>query len=111
MAVITEDGDDGLTILDRVTASLQSRGEEAALEHTGGGIYCIRLSIRGDRWMYWGTADAVWGCDIYRGDDLLDAKFLDGVPVSADNIEQAASAIVAFTIDLRGDDAAPASAG
>jgi hypothetical protein len=111
MAVITEDGDDGLTILDRVTAALQSRGEEAALEHTGGGIYCIRLTIRGDRWMYWGTADAVWGCDIYRGDYLLDAKFLDGVPVSADNIEQAASAIVTFTNEVRGSPAGSASVG
>lgn len=89
------------TILDQVTLSLQSKGERAELHHTGGGIYCIRLPIKGEEWMYWGTSDEVWGCDIYKGDNYLDSEYLDDVPVSSDNIPQAADAIIAFTNNLR----------
>jgi hypothetical protein len=90
-----------MAILDQVTLALQAKGERAELEHTGGGIYCIRVPIRGDEWMYWGTADEVWGCDIYKGDDYINSEELDGVPVSAENIPQAADAIIAFTNNLR----------
>lgn len=90
-----------MVILDRVTQALQAKGEQAELEHTGGGIFCIRVSIRDDAWVYWGTADEVWGCDIYKGDDYLDSEYLDGVPVSSDNIPQVADAIIAFTNNLR----------
>lgn len=93
--------DDDITILDRVTQALQANGEQAELEHTGGGIFCIRVPISGDEWMYWGTADDVWGCDVYKGEVYLDSASLDRVPVSSDNIPQAADAIVAFTKSLR----------
>lgn len=93
--------DEDIAILNQVTLALQSRGENAELEHTGGGIYCIRVPIRDEEWMYWGTSDEVWGCDIYKGEDYLDSASLDGVPVSADNIPQAADAIINFTNDLR----------
>lgn len=97
----TDEHGDDLSILERVTQALRSRGEEAALEHTGGGIYCIRLPIRGDRWMYWGTADAEWGCDIYEGEGHAGSEHLEGVLVSAANIDQAADSIIAFTNRLR----------
>lgn len=90
-------GGDDLPILELVTQALRSRGEDATLEHTGGGIYCIRLPVIGDEWMYWGTAYEVWGCDIYRGEEHVDSASLEGVPVSADNVGAAAEAIVEFT--------------
>jgi hypothetical protein len=90
-----------LAILNQMTLALQSRGEKAELEHTGGGIYCIRLPIRGAEWMYWGTADEVWGCDIYKGEDFVASEFLDKVPVSISNIPRAADAILDFTNHLR----------
>ena len=101
MAEQTKERNEELAILDQVTLALQSKGEKAELEHTGGGIYCIRLPIRGEEWMYWGTSDEVWGCDIYKGEDYLNSEYLDGVPVSVNNIPQAADAITAFTNNLR----------
>ena len=102
MSETPNEQNEDLLILDQVTLALQSKGEQAELEHTGGGIYCIRLPIRGDEWMYWGTSDVVWGCDIYKGEEYLNSKYLDKVLVSADNTSQVADAIMAFTISLRG---------
>ncbi len=93
--------DEDMAILDQVTLALQSKGEPVELHHTGGGIYCIRVPIRGEEWMYWGTSDEVWGCDIYKGEDFVDSAYLDAVPVSTNNIPQAADAIIAFTNNLR----------
>lgn len=101
MSETPHEQNEDLLILDQVTAALQSKGERAALEHTGGGIYCIRLPIRGEEWMYWGTSDEVWGCDIYKGEDYIDSEYLDGVPVSTDNIPEASDAIIALTNTLR----------
>jgi len=101
MAEEANEQSDDLAIIDQVTLALQSRGENAELEHTGGGIYCIRVPIRDEEWMYWGTSDEVWGCDIYKGENYLDSAYLDGVPVSAANIPQAADAIITFTNNLR----------
>ncbi|MFL6284504.1 MAG: hypothetical protein ACJ74Q_15270 [Pyrinomonadaceae bacterium] len=93
-----------LDILERMTRELRSRGEDAKLEHTGGGIYCIRLASGGEEWMYWGTSADVWGCDIYEGEEHVDFAFLDGVPVSADNVDEAARAILEFTNGRRWPD-------
>jgi hypothetical protein len=101
MSELPNGQDEDMAILEQITLSLQSKGEHAELHHTGGGIYCIRLPIRGEEWMYWGTSDEVWGCDLYKGDDYIDSEYLDGVPVSSDNIPQAADAIIAFTKNLR----------
>jgi hypothetical protein len=101
MSEMPSEQSEDMTILDQVTLALQSRGENAELEHTGGKIYCIRVPIRDEAWMYWGTSDEVWGCDIYQGEDYLDSAYLDGVPVSAENIPQAADAIINFTNNLR----------
>jgi hypothetical protein len=90
-----------MAILDQMTLALQAKGEQAELHHTGGGIYCIRLPVRGDEWVYWGTSDEVWGCDIYKGSYYIDSRDLDGVYVSGENIQRAADAIIAFTNSLR----------
>lgn len=95
--------DNNLSILERVAEALRSRGEDARLEHTGGGIYCIRLPIRGGEWMYWGTSDEEWGCDIYKGEEYDRSETLEGVFVTAAaaDIDRAAGAITSFTSELR----------
>ena len=97
----TDEHSHELDILQQVTQALRAKGEDAELEHTGGGIYCIRLPVRGDEWTYWGTSDEEWGCDIYKGEDHVGSEYLDGVPVSITNISQASDAIINFTNNLR----------
>jgi hypothetical protein len=88
--------DEDMAVLEQTTQLLQAKGEKAELHHTGGGIYCIYVPVQSDEWTYWGTADEVWGCDIYKGEELLDSAYLENAPVSLNAVPQAAEAIVSY---------------
>lgn len=101
MTTQVKEQSEDITILEQITLSLQGRISGVELQHTGGGIYCIYVPLDGKGWTWWGVADAVWGCDIYDGDNYVDSHSLDGVPVSLDNITQAADAIISFANSFR----------
>jgi hypothetical protein len=70
----TQDGfltDDDTERLERVVLSLQLNAPtlHARLDHTGGGVFCIYTRIGSDeRYLYWGTADGVWGAEAHEPD-------------------------------------------
>ena len=96
-----EGTDDYLTVLEQATRALQSKGEKAELHHTGGGIYCVYVPVKGNKWTWWGTSDDVWGCDIYEGDDYVDSHHVE-VPASLKTIPQAVESITSYVNGLRG---------
>ena len=94
------DASDHMAVLEQATLALQSKGEKAELHHTGGGIYCVYVPVKDNKWTWWGTSDDVWGCDIYEGDDYAESHGVD-VPASLDTIPQAVESITSYVNSLR----------
>lgn len=43
---------DYMAVLEQATFALQSKGEAAELQHTGGGIYCVYVRVNDKKWTW-----------------------------------------------------------
>lgn len=91
--------------LDAITHELQTLNymHPSSAIHTGGGIFCIcvRPTPRVELWF--GTSDAVWGCDVYIDDEYTDRSISSETSIDYLNPKHAAITIMQIVADFRRD--------
>jgi hypothetical protein len=76
---------------------------DASVWHTGGGIFCISMDLKDiGRNLCWGTADAVWACDVNDLDgDHLDETLRSEASSESKDAQAVADAMFAAIEDYR----------
>lgn len=94
--MVRDEGVDELGVMERVAQELESRGLNAYVQNTGGGIMCVIVEGpegRQGRWTAWGTAGDTWGAEVRVGEEEYVGNLETSVPSDSTDAVRIASSI------------------